>query len=201
MRTQEQQAVATAIVKLMQGVVYRETHEDVWRTLEREQAGVQDHFARIGVRAVVDDLAGYAYLKTIDPEEGEEPLPRLVRRRALTYPVSLLLLLLRKRLAEFEAGGDEGKLVLEHEQIVEMLRLFLPDSTNEARILQNVDQTIAQVVKLGFLAELRGQRRSWEVRRILKAYVDAETMSDFAGRLAEYASSQARGEGAVPTDD
>lgn len=201
MRTAEQQAVATAVVKLMQGVVYRETHEHAWRTLEREQAGVQDHFARIGVRAVIDELEGYAYLKTIDPEEGEEPLPRLVKRRALTYPVSLLLLLLRKRLAEFEAGGDEGKLVLEHEQIAEMLRLFLPVSTNEARILQNVDQTIGQVVKLGFLAELRGQRGAWEVRRIVKAFVDAETMSDFAGKLAEYASSQATDQGAVQADD
>lgn len=190
MRTPEQQAVATAIVKLMQGVVYRGTHEDVWRTLEREQAGVQDHFARIGLRAIIDEIEGYAYLKTVEPEEGEEPLPRLIKRRALSYPVSLLLLLLRKRLAEFEAGGDEGKLVLEHEQIVEMLRLFLPDSTNEARILQNVDLTIGQVVKLGFLAELRGQRRAWEVRRIVKAYVDAQVMSDFEGKLTEYANSR-----------
>lgn len=197
MRSPEEQAVATAIVKLMQGVVYREAHDDVWRTLERDPATVQDHFARIGVRAVVDDIEGYAYLKSIEPEEGEDPLPRLVKRRALTYPVSLLLLLLRKRLAEFEAGGDEGKLVLQREQIVEMLRLFLPDSTNEARIVQNVDQTIAQIVKLGFLTELRGQRGTWEVRRILKAYVDAETMADFAGKLAEYASTQ----GAEASDD
>lgn len=192
MRTPEEHAVATAIVKLMQGVVYRETHEEIWRTLERDEATVQDHFAGVGIRAVVDQVEGYAYLKTIEPEEGEEPLPRLVKRRALTYPVSLLLLLLRKRLAEFEAGGSEGKLVLEHEQISEMLRLFFPDSTNETRVLQQVDQTIGQVVKLGFLSEVRGQRgRAWEVRRIIKAYVDAETMSDFAGKLAEYSSTRA----------
>jgi len=192
MRSPEEQAVATAIVKLMQGVVYRESHEDVWRTLERDEAQVQDHFAVIGIRVIVDPLEGYAYLKTIEVEDGEDPLPRLVKRRTLTYPVSLLLLLLRGRLAEFEAGGDEGKLVLEREQLVEMLRLFLRDSTNEARMLQQVDQTISQVVKLGFLHELRGQRGggAWEVQRILKAYVDAETMADFAGKLNAYARSQ-----------
>ncbi len=192
MNSPEEHTIATAIVKLMQGTVYRETHEDVWRTLERHEATVQDHFARIGVRAIVDPLEGYAFLKTVDPGPDEDPLPRLVKRRALTYPVSLLLLLLRKRLAEFEAGGGEGKLVLDREQIIEMLRLFLADSTNEARVLQQVDQTISAVAKLGFLQELGRQRGSgtWEVRRILKAYVDAETMSDFAGKLGEYASGK-----------
>ncbi|MBN9613553.1 MAG: DUF4194 domain-containing protein [Actinobacteria bacterium] len=173
----------------MQGIVYREVHEDVWRTLERHEASVQDHFACIGVRAIIDLLEGYAFLKTVETDPDVDPLPRLVKRRALTYPVSLLLLLLRKRLAEFESAGDEGRLVLAREQIIEMLRLFLADSTNEARVLQQVDQTISTVARLGFLHELGRQQGGgvWEVRRILKAYVDAETMSDFAGKLDEYA--------------
>ena len=156
MRTPEEQASSTAIIKLMQGVIYRETNEDVWRTLERNGAPVLDHFARIGVRVIIDEVEGYAYLKTSAPEEGEDPLPRLVQRRELSYNASLLLLLLRKRLAEFEAGGEEGKLVLERDAITEMLRLFLPDSTDEVRIVKRVDASITQVVKLGFLEELRG---------------------------------------------
>ncbi|PRC61423.1 hypothetical protein C6A85_09055 [Mycobacterium sp. ITM-2017-0098] len=35
----------------------------------------------------------------------------------------------------------------------------------------------------------RGQRDHWEVRRILKAYVDAQTLSDFAAKLREYAGA------------
>lgn len=189
MRTPEEQAISTAIVKLMQGVVYRENHEEVWRTIERHTAAVNDHFAAIGIRVISDPIEGYVYLKTEEPEEGEEPLPRLIVRRTLSYHVSLLLLLLRRRLAEFEAAGDEGKLVLEREQIVEMLRVFLGETTNEARLLQNVDRTITQVAKLGFIQELRGERGrgNWQVRRILKAYIDAETISDFQGKLDEYA--------------
>lgn len=194
MSSTEQHLISSAIIKLMAGVVYRETHEEVWRTLERHPAPVRDHFAEIGVALIVDDLEGYAFLKSLDPEEGADPLPRLVQRRALTYHVSLLLLLLRKRLAEFEATGEEGKLVLQRDQLVEMLRVYLNDSTNETRVIQQVDQTIAQVAKLGFLHELRGSRQNaatgaWEVRRIVKAYIDAETMSDFAGRLAAYADA------------
>ncbi|MEX7468567.1 DUF4194 domain-containing protein [Mycobacterium adipatum] len=184
-------AVAAAIIRLMQGVVYRTADEDTWGTLERLGAGVKDHFATIGVDVVIDDTEGYAYLRSRPEEQGEEALPRLVRRRALTYNVSLLLVLLRKRLVEFETNGGEGRLVLSAEQIVEMLRLFQAESTNDARVVDQAETTIKKAAELGFLRPLRGQRDHWEVRRILKAYVDAQTLNDFAARLREYAGATA----------
>jgi hypothetical protein len=184
-------AVASAIIRLMQGVVYRETDEDTWLTLERLGAGVRDHFAAIGVDVVVDDAEGYAYLRSRPEEDGDEALPRLVRRRALTYNVSLLLVLLRKRLVEFETAGSDCRLVLTTEQIVEMLRLFQAESTNDARVADQAETTIKKAAELGFLRQLRGQSGHWEVRRILKAYVDAQTLSDFAAKLREYAGAVA----------
>lgn len=185
----DQHAIASAIIRLMQGVVYRESDEDTWLTLERAGAGVRDHFAAIGVDVVIDEDEGYAYLRSRPTAEGEEPLPRLVRRRTLTYSVSLLLVMLRKRLVEFETAGGEGRLVLTTEQMVEMLRLFAADSTNDARVVDGAETTIKKTAELGFLRQLRGARDQWEVRRILKAYVDAETLSDFAGRLRDYAGA------------
>jgi hypothetical protein len=173
----------------MQGVVYRESDEDTWLTLERAGAGVRDHFAIIGVDVVFDDAEGYAYLRSRAEADGDEALPRLVRRRALTYNVSLLLVLLRKRLVEFETSSGDGKLVLTTDQIVEMLRVFQAESSNDARIVDQTETTIRKVAELGFLRQLRGQRDHWEVRRILKAYVDAQTLSDFSGKLREYAGS------------
>jgi hypothetical protein len=187
-------AVASAIIRLMQGVVYRESDEDTWMTLERLGAGVRDHFAAIGVDVVVDDAEGYAYLRSRPEEDGDESLPRLVRRRALTYNVSLLLVLLRKRIVEFETTGGEGRLVLTTDQIIEMLRLFQAESTNDARIADQAETTIKKAAELGFLRQLRGQRDHWEVRRILKAYVDAQTLSDFASKLLEYVGSVATDE-------
>ncbi|MCV7152102.1 DUF4194 domain-containing protein [Mycolicibacterium pyrenivorans] len=184
-----ERAVAAAIIRLMQGVVYRTSDEDTWLTLERLGAGVRDHFSTIGVDVVIDDTEGYAYLRSRPEEDGEEALPRLVRRRALTYNVSLLLVLLRKRLVEFETGGGEGRLVLSTEQIVEMLRLFQADSTNDARVVDQAETTVKKAAELGFLRQLRGQRDHWEVRRILKAYVDAQTLNDFAAKLREYAGA------------
>jgi Domain of unknown function (DUF4194) len=184
----DEHATASAIIRLMQGVVYREADENSWLTLERQGAGVRDHFATIGVDVVVDDVEGYAYLRSRPVADDDEALPRLVYRRSLTYNVSLLLVLLRKRLVEFETSGSEGKLVLSSDQIVDMLRVFSASSTNEARIVDAAESTIRKAADFGFLRPLRGQSDLWEVRRILKAYVDAETLSDFAGKLAEYAS-------------
>ena len=53
-------AIGSAIIRLMQGVIYRELDEDTWLTLDRSGAGVRDHFATIGVEVVVDDAEGYA---------------------------------------------------------------------------------------------------------------------------------------------
>lgn len=192
MRTAEEHAVASAIIQLMRGVVYREHDEATWSVLDRQSPAVRDHFAAIGVDVVLDDTEGYAYLQTRTEVDGEEPLPRLVKRRALTFNVSLLLVLLRKRLVEFETSGTEGKLVLNRDQIVELLQLFLAESTNEARVVDQVDATIRKVVELGFLRQLRGTSDQYEVRRVLKAYVDAQILADFAGKLAEYAGTGSR---------
>jgi hypothetical protein len=184
-------ALGSTIIRLMQGVVYRESDETTWMTLQRSGAGVRDHFAAIGVEVVVDDAEGYAYLRSRAESDGEEALPRLVRRRALTYNVSLLLVLLRKRLLEFETSGSEGRLVLTRDQIVDMLRTFQAESSNEARTVDQAESTIRKAAELGFLRPLRGQNDHWEVRRILKAYVDAQTLSDFSARLRSYAGTVA----------
>ena len=184
MRNETEIAVSTAAITLMRGVVYRETHEDAWATLQRHAGQVRDHFSTIGVDVVVDDNEGYAYLRA-SVDEAEE-LPRLVNRRSLSYPVSLMLVLLRKRMVEWESTSNEPRLILTRDQLSEMLTLFLTDTPNEARQLDQIDATIKKVVELGFLRTLRGQRDTFEVRRILKAYVDAQTLADFSTRLDDY---------------
>ena len=185
----DERAAAATIIHLMRGVLYKETNEDAWLVLEHQAGQIRDHFDTIGIDVIVDDVEGYAYLRARPDEEGVDPLPRLVRRRSLTYNVSLLLVLLRRRLVEFETTGGLGKLVLTTEQIIEMLRLFQAESTNDARVVDQAETTIRKTEELGFLRRLRGQTGHWEVRRILKAYVDAQTLSNFARKLQEYAGN------------
>jgi hypothetical protein len=113
-------------------------------------------------------------------------LPRLVARRPLSFAVSLLLALLRKKLAEFDAAGGDTRLILSREQVAELLRVFMPEGSNEARLIDQVDTHLNRIVDLGFVRKLRGQDGMFEVQRILKAYVDAQWLGEFDLRLAAY---------------
>lgn len=176
------------LIALMQGVLYQENEIQLWPSLLLLQARVRDYCQQLGLELILDEAEGYAYLRQRATAEGEVALPRLVPRRQLSYPVSLILVLLRKKLAEFDTQAGDTRLVVSREQIAEQLRLFLPDTANEARLLDRMDTHLNKVVELGFLYRLRGQEQQFEVRRILKAFVDAQWLSDFDQRLKDYAS-------------
>jgi hypothetical protein len=179
-------SVSPVLITLFKGVLYQDRSPELWQTLLRLQAGVQEHAGIFGLELMLDESEGYAYLRQRTPAEDEPELPRLVQRRQLGYPVSLLLALLRKKLAEHDAGGGDLRLILSRDQIVDMVRLFVAESSDEARLVDRIDADINRIVDLGFLRRLRGQQDQLEVRRILKAFVDAQWLSEFEQRLGEY---------------
>lgn len=176
----------TALVNVLRGPVYRDERETLWRQLVATRRRIDEYTQVIGLTLVVDEAKGYAYLKSSIDEDDPDAPPRLIPRRALSYPVSLLLALLRRRLAEFDATSSDVRLVLSRDDIVQSLRDFLAPSGNEARTVDRIDSHIRRVVELGFLRELSGQPGQFEVRRILEAFVDAQWLADFDNRLAEY---------------
>ncbi len=179
--------LSLALIHLFKGPLYRDSHEKLWHQMLRVRAAVSDHVAVLGLQLEVDETEGYAYLRSRPTvEDADDALPRLVARRSLSFPVSLLLALLRKRLAELDAAGTDTRLVLTRDQIVEMLRVFLPESSNEAKLVDSIDAHIAKVIDLGFLRRMRGEDDLFEVRRILKAYVDGQWLGELDRRLAEY---------------
>lgn len=174
------------VVNLMKGPIYRDSHERLWASLLKLRPQVADYVAVLGLTAEIDESEGYAYLRSRPSDEDGDDFPRLVARRSLSFPVSLLLALLRKRLAEFDASNTDTRLTLTRDQIVEMLRLYLPSSTNEARLVDAISGHINRVVEMGYLREMHGQEDLFEVRRILKAYVDAQWLSEFDARLGDF---------------
>ena len=174
------------LIGLFKGVLYQDQNPDLWQGLLNLQARVRDYVGVLGLELIFDEAEGYAYLRQRAQTDDEVQLPRLVARRQLSYPVSLLLALLRKKLAEHDATGAEPRLILSREQIVDMLRVFLPDTANEARLMDRIDSHINKVLELGLLRQLRGQQDQFEVRRILKAFVDAQWLAEFDRKLIEY---------------
>jgi hypothetical protein len=192
--------LSSLVIPLLKGVIYRDEatarkDADLWSGLLDLQARVRDYVAVLGLELVLDEAEGYAFLRARnrDGDETTAKLPRLVARRPLSFPVSLLLALLRKKLAEFDAGGGQDvegvRLVLSRDEIVELIRVFLPEASNEVRLMDRVDTYINKVVELGFLRRMKavaGQPTAFEVRRILKAFVDAQWLADLDARLAAY---------------
>jgi hypothetical protein len=178
------------LVGLLKGVVYRDQSPALWRDLLNLQGGVRDHFRLLGLEPVIDEAEGYAFLRQLDQEGAgdEERLPRLIARRPLSYPVSLLLVLLRKRLAQHDAQGAETRLVLAREQIVDMMRTFLAPSSNEAKIEDQIERHIGRVEELGFLRKLGEDEPLYEVRRILRAFVNADWLAEVEAVYREHAS-------------
>ncbi|TVR97432.1 MAG: DUF4194 domain-containing protein [Wenzhouxiangellaceae bacterium] len=177
------------LIALFKGVVYADQGHDNWQNLLERQAAIADYVAQLGLELIVDEAEGYAFMRQRPGDEDADiELPRLMARRQLGYPVSLLLALLRKKLAEHDAGGGETRLVLSRAEIADLVRLFLPDSANEAKLIDRVGMDINKAVEMGFLRKLRGQDDQYEVRRILKAYVDAQWLSEFDARMGEYAA-------------
>lgn len=216
------------LVMLLKGVLYRDDDERLWASLLRLQARVREHAQVLLLELVLDEAEGHAFLRSasaLDEDEaiagagagaeGAARLPRLVARRPLSYPVSLLLALLRKRLAEFDAGGGDTRLVLSRDEIGELMRVFLTEGSNEARLRDQLDTTLNKVVELGFLRRLKpaaalsgaaaaassdasasaSRQARYEVRRILKAFVDAQWLADFDARLEVYRSALSAREG------
>jgi hypothetical protein len=178
--------LSLALIALMKGVIEREAEPAVWQSALELQARIRDHVAVLGLELVVDEAEGYVYLRQRPAREGEVELPRLVPRRQLGYQVSLLLALLRKKLVEFDAAGGDTRLILSRDEIAEMMRLFLSNTANQVRLLERIDANINRVVDMGFLRKLRGITDRFEVRRLLKAFVDAQWLAELDTRLKIY---------------
>jgi len=193
--------LSALVIGLLKSVLYREGDAAEWNALVQLQARVRDYVSVLGLDLVLDESEGYAFLRSRTDGDEDAPtakLPRLIARRPLSFPVSLLLALLRKKLAEFDAGGGDTRLVLTRDQIVEMIRVFLPDTSNEAKLIDQIETQLNKIVELGFLRRMKATATgetgtAYEVRRILKAFVDAQWLADFDGRLAAYQGQLAAG--------
>ena len=177
--------LSAVVVALCKGMVDREHDSGQWQLLLNMQLAVSEYVDVLGLVLILDEAEGYAFLRASE-QDGEDKIPRLIARRQLSFHVSLLLALLRERMAESDASGGETRVIVSRDEIVEMIRVFLPEGSNEVRLIDQVDGYINQVVKLGFARPLKGAEKMFELHRIIKSFVDAQWLAEFDQRLAEY---------------
>ncbi|MDP3556511.1 MAG: DUF4194 domain-containing protein [Bacteroidota bacterium] len=178
------------IIYLFKGVLYN-TNEAVWKSLIQYQNDIKSYFSIVGIDLIINQSEGFAFLKQREiVEETSIHFPKLIEKRQLSYPVSLLCILLRKKLLDFDNTGEESRLILSKEQIVELILSFLPDNTsNEKKVIDKIDLHIKRLIELGFLRELKNEQERYEVSRILIAYLPVEELQNVLDKLKDYHAS------------
>ena len=179
--------ISPVIIHLLKGILFRNQHPLLWNDLLELQSQVLDYVKVIGLNLEIDDNEGYAWLtQTIPDAEDKDPLPRLIARRPLSYPISLLCVLLRKKMAEADSSGAEIRVIVSRDELVNTMLVFMPDKSNEAQIAASINATINKVLELGFLRKLKNDNENLEIQRIIIALVDADWTADFNQKLQTY---------------
>lgn len=190
-----QSNISPVIIHLLKGILFRNQQPQLWNDLLELQTQVLDYVKVIGLDLEIDDIEGYAWLtQTIPNEDEKEPLPRLIARRPLSYPISLLCVLLRKKMAEADSSGAETRVIVSRQELINTMLVFMPKKSNEAQIAASINATINKVAELGFLRKLKNDSENMEIQRIIIALVDADWTADFNEKLRIYQ------EHAKPTD-
>jgi hypothetical protein len=91
-------------------------------------------------------------------------------------------------LVDFDSkSGNSERLILDREEIKDSIRIFLPEGSNEVKLIEKVDSNINKLVEIGFLRELSTSPNKFEVRRILKAKIPTDSLEEIKTKLRDHA--------------
>ena len=189
MQTPARPPYAPVIIKLLKGVIYsNDTH---WHQLQSYLTPIKEYFSKLGLEVRNYETDGFAYLSqpAADPDDELEPLPRFTKRHPLSFRMTILCILLREELRQFNSSEATGQLVISIEKIRDLLQPYFADSNNEEKFRRSVNSLVKQAQELEFLRQLSGQDDKYEIRAILKAKIDAEALTNLKHKLEEYAAT------------
>jgi hypothetical protein len=207
---QEGSELSVVLIKLLQGFLLSE-EKHAWETLLFKQTVVRDYFATLGLYLHLNENEGYAFLRTMPMGEHEngkvtdesaignvqkEELAEkkkltLMRKMPLNFEVSLLCVLLREALDQFDATvHDDHRLIITKSDIYDYLKLYFPDKHDETKLIKRWDSIINKVIELGFIRELKSDASRIEVLRIIKAMIDAERVAEMKQAMLAYSQKQ-----------
>jgi hypothetical protein len=182
---------AAVKVRLLQDAIYSDD-ADLWATLLRYRPHIENYFQEIGLNLIVHEEDGFAYLKQADQEDSTG-IPRLFRRDKLTKGVAVVGVVLREQLLQFdEKVHDEGRLVLQKEEILQLVAPFFPGSNDEIKADKRIEGYINKAEEIGLLRKLSGGESDerYEVRRVIKARFPVETLKVLREQLEAHVNTR-----------
>jgi hypothetical protein len=148
-----------------------ERHALLWPVLLREEPAIRARLSDLFLDLVLDRDLGVAFLRQADT--GELGSPTLLRTHPLTFIDSVLLLGLRRRLAEAQAHGQRA--VVEESDLHAQLSVYAPtQGTDRAGFTKKVNAAIEKMKKNSVLQPIRGSDGRHEIAPVLRLLFSAE---------------------------
>lgn len=188
MSTTDIKPYSKAIVKLLKGIV--EYNDPAWNDILQYQADIQAYLGVIGLELIVKKDEGFAFVRQAILDDGKTI--NFATRRQLGFEISVILIVLRNMLYEFEMNPTDSQADEKYvttTQIKEEVEMFLPVGFNQVKFKQDLDSNISKVIDMGFLAEvkkLETDETLYRIHRIIKEKVTLDDLAEFKQKLKEY---------------
>ncbi len=185
---------AHVVIKLLQGPIYVD-EKSVWRDLQAWKSPIQEYFGKIGIELLINDTDGFARIMQPEAdEENENPLPRLMRKQTMNYETTLLCVILREILEEFDVVSEGTKLFLTQKEIKERIELFYKEQANKSKLWKELSKPINSLQNIGILKLTREDpankdNNQYEVKRIIKALVNNKKLEEIRDKLKNHVNT------------
>lgn len=181
---------ASVVVKLLKGPV-EYVEKGAWEKLLQYKVELTGFLQQLGLLLVLDEQDGYAFVKHALSED-DEAYVSWVQRRSFSYEESIMLVLLREMMAEFEISESASReLIKKRREIKEYAELFFKEGASRIKFLKEIDRLIDKVEESGFLHRIENHEvideQKFRIRKIIKAKVDSEALENFQQQLMSHA--------------
>ena len=186
------------IAKLLTSAVYFDD-AGYWQVLLDDKPTLAAYFVDMGVRLEVDTEMGMGFLRPMNPAEEEEfglngyaPLPRIIPPKTLGYLPSVMCALLREALQRHEENSVDAKhLYLDEGQLVELLRPYLAESSDDKALKREVKRVITRVEEISVLYRLPNRSEViYRVEPIIRARIPLAQLQELLARLKNLGNSE-----------
>jgi len=180
-----------SIVKLLKGTV--ESKETIWKDILTYQKEIQNYISQIGLELIIKEDDGYAFIKQFEIDVDDNTIG-LVSRRQVGFETSIVLIILRQIIEEFESNPIDFQIsekFITQSELKEQISFFLPEKFNKVKFINDIEKYIKRVEDLGYIKEAstNESEKKYKIHKIIKEKITLDDLKEFKQNLQRYVES------------
>jgi len=180
-----------AVVRLLKGTV--NSSDTVWDDVLLYRTAIQKYVNVIGLELIIKENDGYAFLKQFDIDDDDNTIG-LVSRKQVGFETSVLLVVLRQILEDFENNPTDfsgSEKYIDREELIDQIELFLPEKYDKIAYIKDLENYIKRIEMLGYIKKVDADENNvrYRIHKIIKEKVNIDTLEEFKTKLNEYVES------------